>query len=778
MATAATTKKASNKTSADYKLVIIESPAKAPTIKNCLGSGYRVVASIGHVRDLPKSSLGVDVDHDFEPRYINIRGKGPLISELKKQAKHASKVLLATDPDREGEAISWHLATALDLTPEQAKRVTFNEITKTAVKNAVKNPRSIDMDLVNSQQARRIVDRIVGYKLSPFLWKNVKSGLSAGRVQSVATRAIVDREKEIRAFQAEEYWTVEAALKYDNQKFTAKFHALQGESRTVLHNKEEAMCVTETAKNNPFCIESVKRSLRMKHPAPPFTTSTMQQEASRKLGFQAGMIMRLAQELYEGINLGSEFGGLHGLITYMRTDSLRVAEEAQQNARAYIAATYGDAYCPASPRVYRTKSNAQDAHEAIRPTNPALEPDKIKKYLSAGQYKLYRLIWSRFLASQMASAELDTLAAELRSGNCLFHASGYSVKFPGHLAVYEESEEAGEDAPKKTKLPDLTEGAMAKTENILPTQHFTEPPARYNEASLIKFLEEKGLGRPSTYATIITTILERGYVSRDGKALKPTELGEVTTALMEEHFPTITDYTFTAQLEERLDNIEHGDVDMTEVLRSFYVNFAESLEKAERTVQKQFVEMPVEETDLLCDKCGSKMIVKSGKFGKFAACPNYPTCRCTKPLNAKPTASPAEPSEETAQGEGVKTVEGMQCEQCGGEIVIRSGRYGSFYACKNYPTCKYTKPIVKGIGVSCPLCNAQLVAKRGKKKSLFYSCENYPTCTFSSWDLPLNQTCPKCGEMLFRKKGKNLTVCHKADCGYQAPEEQTSDDNT
>ncbi len=762
MATTATKK------TGDYKLVIVESPAKATTIKNYLGSGYRVVASKGHVRDLPKSTLAVDVDNDFAARYINIRGKGDLIAELKKSAKGASKIFLATDPDREGEAISWHLAAALGIPVEDSRRVTFNEITKSAVKAAIKNPRSIDMNLVDSQQARRIVDRIVGYKLSPFLWKNVRSGLSAGRVQSVATRMIVEREQEISAFVPKEYWTVEAVLQKDKQKLNAKFFAFSGQGKTELANETEAMAVVATANANPFTVSQVKRSIRQKNPSPPFTTSTLQQEASKKLGFQASLIMRLAQELYEGINLGAEFGGLHGLITYMRTDSLRVSQEAQDAAKDFIATHYGSDYCPKSPRVYRSKGNIQDAHEAIRPSDVTLEPDRIKKYLSASQYKLYKLIWSRFVASQMASAELDTVQAELQSGNCLFHTSGYTVKFPGHLAVYEESEEASDDVTqKKAYLPDLVAQETLQTASVTPAQHFTEPQPRYTEAALIKFLEEKGIGRPSTYAPIITTIIERGYVVREGKSLKPTQLGEVTTSLMMAHFPEITDYAFTAQMEGDLDEIENGKLPMVQVLHTFYDRFAQSLAKAEETVEKQTVAMPLEETDIICDKCGARMVVKSGKFGKFAACPNYPTCKNTKPLVAKkePVAPKAAANEEAPA---------QKCELCGGDMVLRQGRYGSFYACANYPTCKNTRAITRSIGVICPDCGGQIVAKRGKNKTLFYSCENYPKCNFSSWDLPLEEKCPNCGKLLFRKKGKNMIVCH--DCDYRRQSEQSTDE--
>ena len=510
-------------------LVIIESPGKVSTIKHCLGSNYKVVASVGHVRDLPKSTLGIDVDDHFKAHYINIRGKGDLIRELKKEAKNAHYVYLATDPDREGEAISWHLANALALPPEKIRRVTFNEITKNAVKSAIKKPREIDMDLVNSQQARRILDRIVGYKISPFFWKNVKSGLSAGRVQSVAARIIVDRENEIRAFEPKEYWSVDAELQtVQGKSFTAHFYgdAASAQKREIA-GEADAMAIRNAVEKADFVVTELKKGTKLRAPAAPFKTSTMQQEASRKLNFQSQRTMKVAQELYEGVNVGSEYGGMQGLITYMRTDSLRVSTEAQDAARAFIREQYGDAYCPAEPRIYKTKANAQDAHEAVRPTNIALMPSLIRKSLTNDQYKLYKLIWERFIASQMESAELDTVNAEITAGQYLYRASGTTVKFPGFLAVYEESaEESGEG--KSTQLPPFAEGDTLACLQIDPQQHFTEPPPRYTEASLVKFLEEKGIGRPSTFAQIVTLIISRGYVKREGKSLVPTPLGFLT----------------------------------------------------------------------------------------------------------------------------------------------------------------------------------------------------------------------------------------------------------
>ena len=745
-------------------LVIVESPAKASTIKGYLGSNYKVVASKGHVRDLPKSSLGVDIENNFEAHYINIRGKGDLIKALKKDAKNANKVFLATDPDREGEAISWHLAAALGIPAEKCYRVAFNEITKSAIKDAIKHPREIDEELVNSQQARRILDRIVGYKISPFLWKSVKSGLSGGRVQSVAARIIVDREAEIRAFVPEEYWTVDALLETSEKKSVKARLVGKGSSKIKLVSKETVDDVLTNIKNAQFVCTSVKKAAKSKQPTPPFTTSTMQQDASRKLGFQSQRIMRVAQELYEGVNLGSENGGIQGLITYMRTDSLRISADAQSAALELIAEKYGDSYCPTRPRVYKTKSNAQDAHEAIRPSNVRLEPAMIRKYLTPDQFKLYKLIWDRFVASQMASAVFDTETIDFDANGYTFRTSGYTVKFQGYMAVYEESvdeapkNESAENA-KNVKIPVIHESDKLACESFDPLQHFTEAPPRFTEASLIKFLEEKGIGRPSTYTPIITTIIARNYVSREGKALVPTTLGEVTTKLMVENFPEIVDYAFTAQMEAKLDGIEHGESTMEGVLGEFYVGFAKSLEAADTNLSKGNIEIPAEETDIICEKCGSRMVIKNGRFGRFAACPNYPTCKNTKTLD-KP--------ENTESKEKKQIIADFKCEECGGDMVLRTGRYGSFYACANYPKCKFTKQRVKEIGVDCPKCGGKIVSKMGKSKTVFYSCERYPDCDFSVWDMPTNEKCPNCGKMLFRKKGKDLYVCHEEGCGYKA----------
>ena len=751
-------------------LVIVESPSKAATIKGYLGSNYKVVASKGHVRDLPKSKLGVDIENNFEAHYINIRGKGDLIKEIKKEAKSANKIFLATDPDREGEAISWHLATALGIPAEKTLRVSFNEITKPAVKAAIKEPRAIDMDLVNSQQARRILDRIVGYKISPFLWKYVRSGLSAGRVQSVATRIIVEREEEIRAFVPVEYWTVDATLCADNgQEFTVRFFGDKN-GKIKLNCEADAMKVVNAVSSGNFSVASVRKANKKKLPAPPFTTSTMQQEAAKKLGFQSQRIMRIAQELYEGVNVGAENGGVQGLITYMRTDSQRVSAQAQEEARDYIGKKYGEGYYPSSFRTYKTKAGAQDAHEAIRPARVDLEPMMIKKYVTADQFKLYKLIWERFIASQMESAVLSTVVADFESEGYIFRTSGYTVDFPGYMALYEESEddthraadELGEQ--KNIRLPDVKEGQRVGYVGTDSAKHFTEPPARYNDASLIKFLEEKGIGRPSTFATIITTIITRNYVKREGKALVPTPTGELTNKLMLESFPDIVNYEFTAQMETDLDRIENGGTTMEKVLSDFWSGFEVELGAANNKMQSEELEIPVEETEIICDKCGSKMVVKNGRYGKFAACPNYPQCKNTKPLvKAKDT------DEEASAEEKKPIIADFKCEKCGSDMVQRSGRFGTFFACIKYPECDFTKQRTRDIGVPCPKCASKIVMKTGRNKTVFYSCEKYPECDFSSWDLPTNEKCPDCNEMLYRKKGQAILVCKSKGCGFKKP---------
>ncbi len=750
-------------------LVIVESPSKALTIKGYLGTNYKVVASIGHVRDLPKSSLGIDIEHDFDAHYINIRGKGDLIKEIRKEAKAANKIFLATDPDREGEAISWHLAAALAIPEEKIHRICFNEVTKTAVRAAIKAPRQIDMDLVNSQQTRRILDRILGYKLSPLLWKNVKSGLSAGRVQSVATRIVVEREEEIRNFVPEEYWTIDSTLySKDNKKFQVHFWG-NADGKMRLTSEAQALEVANAVNGKPYTVSSVRRAERHKMPAAPFTTSTLKQEAFRKLGFQSQRTMRVAQELYEGVNLGSELGGVQGLITYMRTDSVRVSADAQTAAREFIMQKYGERYCPEVPRVYKTKAGAQDAHEAIRPARADYEPQKISKHLTPDQNKLYKLIWECFIASQMESAVLDTISIDFDASGYIFRTSGYSVSFPGYMALYEESEEESNNQEeqkevKDIRLPQLENGESLRADDADLTQHFTEPPVRYNDASLIRMLKDLDIGRPSTYTAIITTIITRNYVKREGKSFVPTPLGEVTNRLMKENFPSIVDYGFTADMERNLDEIESGNATMLDVLNGFWNDFSKQLEEAEKTIGANTIEIPPEETDFTCEKCGSRMVVRNGRFGKFAACPNYPTCRNTKPLTA-PAAEEHTAQEQNAEKKPPMIAD-FKCEKCGSDMILRTGKFGSFYACSRYPECKFTKARVRETGVNCPKCDAKVITKFGRNHTVFYSCERYPECDFSSWDMPVPENCPNCGKLLFHKKGKNLLICHDKECGY------------
>lgn len=683
------------------KLVIVESPAKAKTIKKYLGSGYEVVASMGHVRDLPKSKLSVDVEHNFEPVYTEIKGKEELIRDLKKEAKESDFVYLATDPDREGEAISWHLAQILGLDMNESNRVTFNEITKTGVTNGMAHPRTINIDLVNAQQARRILDRIVGYKLSPFLWKKVRRGLSAGRVQSVAVSLIVDREKQIAGFKPEEYWSIEAKMTAPSSKkqFSASFTGIDGK-KAELHSKEETDAVLKRLEGAEYTVTDVKKSVRKKSPAPPFTTSTMQQEASKRLGFAAAKTMKNAQTLYEGVEI--EGMGAVGLITYMRTDSLRISDEARTAAYKYIKDTYGDKYVPATPKIYKTKSNAQDAHEAIRPSMPELVPERVKDSLTPEQYKLYKLIWERFIASQMANAALDTVSADIEANGCNFRATGFSVKFDGFTVLYEESK----DDEENKVLPPIEKGDVLKLKNIEGNQHFTQPPARYTEATLIKALEENGIGRPSTYAPTISTIINRLYVERDGKQLKPTGLGEVTTELMKDHFKHIVDAKFTASMENSLDEIELGEKDWVDTLDAFYKDFSATLDKAEQAMDGKRIKVPDEETDEVCDVCGKPMVIKIGRFGKFLAC-------------------------------------------------------------SGFPECTNTKKIIKPTGGVCPKCGKKVLQKKSKKGKKYFGCEDNPTCDFMTWDTPVSDKCPKCndGTTLFKKGGK--LFCLKEGCGYE-----------
>ncbi len=733
-------------------LVIVESPTKVPTIKGFLGKGYKVVSSKGHVRDLPKSKLGIDVEHDFEPKYINIRGKGELINALKKEAKNASKVLLATDPDREGEAISWHLAAVLGLDSEKAQRITFNELTKNTVRDAIKHPRDLDMNLVNSQQTRRILDRLVGYKISPFLWKKIKSGLSAGRVQSVATRMIVEREEEIEAFVSEEYWTISARLfKESGESFVAKFHGTP-EKKLSIADGEQAEKLLAELKEASFAVGGIKKAVKRRKPLPPFTTSTLQQEANRRLGFQSQRTMMVAQELYEGVSLGERTA--HGLITYMRTDSLRISEEAQAAASALIRDKFGPEYCPKTPNVYKTKAGAQDAHEAIRPSDPSLTPDSVKGKLSNDQFKLYKLIWERFMASQMKNAELDTVSVDIAAGKYLFRASGYTVKFPGFMVLYDTVRDNEDEDDKPLELPPLTVDEPLTAQEITPAQHFTQPPARFTEGSLVKMMEEKGVGRPSTFTSTITTIIARGYVRRNGKVLEPTELGRLTTKLMKDSFPEIVDYGFTAKMEDDLDKIENGQAEYLSVLRNFYTDFEKELKDADEKLEKVEYVKPVEVTDIICDKCGANMVVREGRYGKFAACPNFPKCRNTRRLS--------DDGDEGAE----EVLADEKCPVCGADMILKKGAYGSFYACRNYPDCKTTKPYYKDTGVACPQCGKRILVKQSRSRKTFYSCEDYPNCKFSVWDVPQQMKCPKCGGLVLKKKNKEYYYCYDKNCGW------------
>ncbi len=739
-------------------LVIVESPSKAGTIKSYLGSSYKVVASVGHVRDLPKSTIGIDIDNNFEPHYINIRGKGPLIKSLIAEAKKADVVYLATDPDREGEAISWHLAATLKIPLEKTKRITFNEISKNAVKAAIKSPRTIDMDLVNSQQARRILDRIVGYKLSPFLWKTVKSGLSAGRVQSAAVRILTERENEIKNFVPVEYWTVAANLTNSEGKpFQAKYW---GDTKKKELSSKEDVEKLAASLDGKYIVKAVKKSLKLRNPAPPFITSTLQQEAYRKLGFSSSKTMKIAQELYEGINLGTALGGTHGLITYMRTDSLRISDSARDAAKEFIIREFGKEYYPSTPRIYKSANGAQDAHEAIRPVSVEYAPKKIKKALTSDQFKLYNLIFDRFIASQMASASFDTVNADIECNGNIFKASGSTLRFKGFLALYEEGSDIQNEADdeKSGILPHISEGENTSFQSLSTSQHFTEAPPRFTEASLIKFLEEKRIGRPSTYATIINTIITRSYVKREGKMLVPTGLADITTEVITKYFPEIVDYKFTANMEDKLDAIETGESNMNDVLSNFYGNFAEELEKAMSETGDKKIEIPQEQTDIICEKCGAVMVVKSGRYGKFAACPNYPECKNTKPLakdgkNEKKETTEPELTDKT-------------CDTCGAPLLLREGKFGKFYACSNFPQCSFTLNMQTSLDIPCPKCGKDIIVRRGKKRT-FYGCSGYPDCDFSSWDIPTKEICPQCGEMLYCKKAKNLLVCHTVKCNFK-----------
>ena len=693
-----------------HNLVIVESPSKAKTIGRYLGPDYTVKASMGHLRDLPKSKMGVDLENDFTPQYIPVRGKESLIKELKAEAAKADTVYLATDPDREGEAISWHLKELLGLSDDKAQRVTFNEITQRVVKESIQNPRDIDYDLVDAQQARRILDRIVGYQLSPLLWKKVRRGLSAGRVQSVATRMVVDRENEIRAFEAKEYWSLDVTLNRIGKPGSFVAHFWGEEKKRELENEAETQAVIDDITGKEFTVTNVKKAEKKRSSAPPFTTSTLQQEASRKLGFTPKKTMMIAQQLYEGVEVAGE--GTTGLITYMRTDSLRLSDEAMDAAAWFIKNRYGEPYYYGKHHVFKTKSNAQDAHEAIRPSHVELEPARVKESLTPDQYKLYKLIWSRFLATQMANAVFDTVSIDTECAGHVFRASHQSMCFPGFIAVYEEGKDEEGEA-MGSPLPDLTVGEKATSSKIEKEQHFTQPPARYTEATLVKAMEEKGVGRPSTYAATISTIQDREYVVKQDKRLAPTPLGEIVTGLMLERFNDIIDVEFTANMESRLDAVEEGKQHWKALLGEFYTGFSKELQEAETALEGVRLKVPEEETEEICELCGRNMVIKMGRFGKFLACPGF-------------------------------------------------------------PECKNAKPLVERMPGRCPKCGSGMLKRKSKKGYAYYACEKGAECGFMSWDVPTAEDCPECGNTLFKKsgKGRNKPFCINEKCPKFLPEDQ------
>ncbi|MBN2058204.1 MAG: type I DNA topoisomerase [Candidatus Saganbacteria bacterium] len=705
------------------KLVIVESPAKARTLKKFLGQGFEVAACGGHVRDLPPKSLGVKIDQDFSPSYKIIKGKEKIIKDLKKSAAKAEIIFLAPDPDREGEAIAWHLMTILD-GDDKVKRIEFHEITKEAVTSAVKHPRKIDMARVNAQQARRILDRLVGYKLSPLLWKKVRKGLSAGRVQSVAVRLICEREEKIQAFKAEEYWDIIAKLSNEEKaEFTARL-AAKGDEPLGVRPKEkgraigseaEAKQILKELEGASFSISEIKKKEQQRHAPPPFITSTLQQEAARKLGFSAKKTMMLAQKLYEGVDLKGE--GRVGLITYMRTDSVRIAHEAEDAVREHIAANFGKEYLPEIPQRYKKKKQAQDAHEAIRPTSVKRQPDSIKDSLKPDEFRLYDLIWKRFVACQMNSAVFDQTSIDINAGEYRFRATGSVLKFDGFIKVYLESEDDDEEKEMAGTLPLLKDNEVISLIELKPEQHFTQPPPRYNEASLVKELEKRGIGRPSTYAPIMSTIQDRGYVEKEGKALKPTEIGTTVNGLLVKHFPRIMDIKFTAHMEDDLDDIVAEKMEWVKALEEFYEPFAQNLAKAEVKMEKVKKEI---KTNEVCPDCGKPLVIRQGRYGDFMACSGYPKCKFTKAL---PGEEPEAPADEV-------------CDKCGSKMVLKHSRYGSFLACSAYPKCKNIKPILKRIGAQCPKCGGDLVERRTRRRRLFYGCINYPRCDYATWQRP------------------------------------------
>ena len=757
-AKAKSTRRASNKS-----LLIVESPTKVKTLKKFIGRDFVVMASVGHLKDLPKSKLGVDVDNNFAPEYITIRGKGKILSDLKKEAKKANDIYLAPDPDREGEAIAYHIGNEVAKHTEgKIYRVMFNEITKSAVKEAIKNPTEVNINRFNAQQARRILDRLVGYKISPMLWKKVQPGLSAGRVQSVALRIVCDRENEIKAFKSEEYWTITLDLEGQvKPKFQSKLFKIDG-NKAEIPNQVGADEVVKNLKDAEFILDGLVKKERKRNPVAPFITSTLQQEASRKLNFSPKKTMMIAQRLYEGLPVGSR--GTVGLITYMRTDSTKFSVEATDAIRDYIVNRYGDEFCPKEPNVYKSKKSAQEAHEAIRPTDVSIVPSEIKEYLEKDMFRLYELIWSRSVSCQMVPAILDTTTFDIKAGQYLFRSNGSIVKFSGFMRVYVESgddEAAEKDIKQGDKiLPELNKGEKLKLLEIDPEQHFTQPPPRFSEAMLVKKLEEEGVGRPSTYAAIISVIKDRAYVESEERRLAPTKLGYLVSDLLLEHFPKFMTTKFTADMESQLDQIEVGEIEWVKTLQSFYTPFKLDLDEAE----KKIGDSEVEETDEICDKCSQPMIVKWGRFGKFMACSGYPDCKNTKQI-AKEGSDGKAVSEST-------TVEGA-CDKCQSSLILKVGRFGKFIACSNYPDCKFTKPI--DLGINCPKddCKGKIAARRSKKGRMFYGCTAYPNCDFVSWDKPVSEPCPKCNNVYTVEKWKKdegtSIICPESECDYKKP---------
>jgi len=733
-------------------LVVVESPTKVKTIQKYLDGKYLVKASMGHVRDLPKSKLGVDLSRGFKPQYVISPSKKKVLDELRKAAEKADVLYVATDPDREGEAIGWHLAQELPFDKKNVYRITFNEITERAIKAAFSKPGKINLKKVDAQQARRVLDRLVGYSLSPLLWEKIQRGLSAGRVQSVAVRLIVDREREIQAFQPEEYWSLHARLKGRRPpEFIATLREIDGQ-KVTLSDEEKTRGVMTGLDGARWTVRSVTRGERRRHPVAPFITSTLQQEAGRKLGFMAKKTMMLAQQLYEGIEVGAD--GPVGLITYMRTDSVRIAREAQEEARQWVNQRFGTEYVPETPPVYRSRGSAQDAHEAVRPTEVGREPRDVARFLTKDQLALYRLTWERFLASQMTPAVYDTVSADIEAGRCLFRAQGATLKFKGFTAVYVEGREDEAEDEAESRVPPLGEGEVLALLGLDPKQHFTQPPPRFTEASLIKVLEELGIGRPSTYASILGTIInDRGYVRRERRTLFPTELGMTVTDKLKPYFPEIMDVEFTAQMEDSLDKIEEGDQKWVDTVRAFYARFKPDLDRAEREMPN---EKAGEETDETCPECDKPLLARRGRFGKFLACSAYPECRYTRNIGGS----------ERAEDEPTNEI----CPSCGKPMVIKHGRYGKFIACSGYPECKTTKPIT--LGIACPEsgCTGEMVERRSKRGRVFYGCSAYPACKFVAWQRPVAEPCPKCGAPFLTERtarGRSVRTCVRADCDFR-----------